>query len=102
MGRRRVDDNESFLIGQLGIGRLLIVCLSGTGTEVNGYNNSRLSSQLLRHIDVHSSAGRVVAKVLNLGELGRTTSERVTRHHTQKGKDGSDERREKHLEKKRE
>ena len=99
MGRRRVDDNESFSIGQLGIGRLLIVCLSGTGAEVNGYDNSRLSGQLLRHIDVHSSAGRVVAKVLNLGELGRTTSERVTRHRIQKGKDGSNERREMHLEK---
>lgn len=98
MRRGRVDDNETLLIGKLGIGRALVVSLGSTSAVVNGNDNRRLSSKLGRHVDVHASARRVIAKVVDLGELGRTTSERVTRYRAQKGKDGSNERREMHLE----
>jgi hypothetical protein len=97
VGRRRVDDNETLLISQLGVGRSLVVSLSSTSAVVNGNNDRRLSSKFGGYIDVHASARRVVTKVLDLGKLGRTTSERVTRNRTQKGKDRSDEWREMHL-----
>jgi hypothetical protein len=97
VGRRRVDDNETLLVSQLGVGRSLVVSLGSTSAVVNGNNDWRLGSKLGRHINVHASARGVVTKVLDLSELGRTTSERVARNGTQKGKDGSNERREMHL-----
>jgi hypothetical protein len=97
VGRRRVDDDETLLVSQFGVGRSLVVSLGGTSAVVNGNDDRRLSSKLGRHIDVHASSTGVITEVLNLGELGRTTSERVARNGTQKGKDGSNERREMHL-----
>jgi hypothetical protein len=97
VGRRRVDDDETLLVGQLGVGRSLVVSLGSASAVVNGNDDRRLSSKLGRYVNVHASAGRVVTKVLDLGELGRTTSERVARNGTQKGKDRSNERREMHL-----
>lgn len=97
MGRRRIDDNEALLISQLGVGGALVVSLGSTGAVVNGNDDRRLSSKLGRYIDVHASSTGVVTKVLDLGELGRTTSERVARNGTQKGKDRSNERREMHF-----
>ena len=97
MGRRRVDDNETLLVSQLGVGRSLVISLGSASAVVNGNDDRRLSSKLGRYIDVHASSTGVISEVLNLGQLGRTTSERAARNGTQKGKDGSNERREMHL-----
>ena len=50
MGRRRVDDNETLLVSQLGVGRSLVVSLGSTSAVVDGDNDRRLSSKLSRHM----------------------------------------------------
>lgn len=98
-----VDDDEAVLVGELCVGRTSVVGLGGTGAVVDGNDDRRLSSKLVRDVDVHlglqwmsvivrrrngidrTHVGRVAAIV---GHLLQRRSKRAAR----KGDDGSQKR----------
>jgi hypothetical protein len=53
VGGLGVDDDEAVLVGELCVGRTSVVGLGSTRAVVNGNDDRRLSSKLVRDVDVH-------------------------------------------------
>lgn len=72
VGRFRVDDNETVLVGQPGVGGAGVVRLRCPGAVVDGDDDRWLGGEGFRHIDIHFRPGWVVGG--EVGDLGQGCS----------------------------
>lgn len=76
-----VDDDEPFLVGQLGVRRAIVISLCCTGAVVDRHDDGWARRKLGRHVDVHLGARRIGAEVGHLRDgLGGALEGRGGRH----------------------
>jgi len=70
VGRLGIDDDETVLIGETGIGGAGIEGVGGAGAVVDGSQDGRVCLEPVRDVDVHAGPRRVGAEVGDLGQGG--------------------------------
>lgn len=70
VGGLGVDDDETLLVSEAGVGRAVVVGLRGAGAVVDGDDDGWGGGELVGDVDVHFGFGRVGAEVGDLTEGG--------------------------------